>query len=238
MAEPAPSERSLETVALLAPVTAERKLNTHLNEQMPKPYLARALAAVDPKYINGSPDHQDNNMTVLQQHVAFFDKNKDGIIYPIDTYKGFHVIGFNVFLAIFATIVIHVAFGFATQPGWIPSLLLPIYVSHIHKAKHGSDSETYDTEGRFDPAKFDAIFSKYARKHPDMLSFCEMQCMLKGNRNLNDFFGWLAAELEWVFIYILIRNKKGYIEKEQVRAMFDGSLFEVLEKKNTKSKTG
>ncbi|KAH9292018.1 hypothetical protein KI387_042791, partial [Taxus chinensis] len=49
--------------------------------------LARALVAVDPVRINGSTDHHHNNMTVLQQHVSFFDRNKDGVIYPWETYQ-------------------------------------------------------------------------------------------------------------------------------------------------------
>ncbi|KAH9314106.1 hypothetical protein KI387_022733, partial [Taxus chinensis] len=184
-----PSEESLQTVAALAPVTAQRKLNIHLQEQMPKPYLARALVAAYPGHINGSVNHHANNMSVLQQHVAFFDKNKDGIVYPWETYQGFRIIGFNVFLALLGTVIINVAFSYPTLPSWIPNLLFPIYINNIHKAKHGSDSDAFDTEGRFDPTKFDGIFSKYARKHPDMLSFCEIQAMLKGNRDYNDIFG-------------------------------------------------
>jgi peroxygenase len=30
------------------------------------------------------------DLTPLQRHVAFFDRNKDGVIYPSETYKGTH----------------------------------------------------------------------------------------------------------------------------------------------------
>jgi len=226
----------VQTVAARAPITAQRRLNIHLQEQMPKPYLARALEAVDPEHINGSTDYNNNDMSVLQQHVAFFDKDQDGIIYPSDTYKGFRAIGFNVLFSLFAAVIINVAFSYYTLPGWIPSLKFPIYVDNIHRAKHGSDTEVYDTEGRFDPAKFDAIFSKYAIKHKDKLTFSEIQCMLTGNRNSNDLIGWVAAELEWVALYLIAKNKNGLVEKETIRRMFDGSLFEALAKQHSSRK--
>eukprot|EP00253_Pinus_taeda_P036055 PITA_36055 len=228
-----PSEDSLQTAAPRAPITAQRRLNTYLQEQMPKPYSARALESVDPEHINGSTDHNNNGMSVLQQHVAFFDKDNDGIIYPCDTYKGFRAIGFNVPISLFFAVVVNVAFGYYTLPGWIPSLKFPIYVENIHRAKHGSDTESYDTEGRFDPAKFDAIFSKYAIKHQDKLTFREIQCMLKGNRNSNDPIGWLVAELEWLALYFIAKNRHGLLEKETIRRLFDGSLFGTLAKQNS-----
>lgn len=231
------SDESLQTIAPNAPVTALRRLNPDLDDHMPKPYLARALVAVDPACKNGSKDHQHNNMTVLQQHVSFFDRNKDGIIYPWETYQGFRAIGFGVFISIIAAFLINVNLSYVTSFGWIPSPLLPIYVANIHKAKHGSDSEVYDTEGRFDPAKFDAIFSKYAVTHPDKLTKSELESMLKGNRNMNDFFGWLAAQGEWTFLYKLAKNKEGFIEKEALRGLYDGSLFEYFEKQIASRKT-
>lgn len=231
-----PSEDSLQTVAARAPITAQRRLNINLQEQMASPYLARALEAVDPEHINGSTDHRNNDMSVLQQHVAFFDIDKDGIIYPCETYRGFRALGFNVPFSLLSAVVINVSFSYYTLPGWIPSLKFPLYIENIHRAKHGSDTESYDTEGRFDPARFDAIFSKYAKKHQDKLTFWEIQSMLNANRNANDFLGWAAAELEWVTLYAIAKNKHGLLEKESIRRLFDGSLFEALAKQNSSRK--
>eukprot|EP00253_Pinus_taeda_P017223 PITA_17223 len=150
--------------------------------------------------------------------------------------QGFRAIGVNIILSLVAAVLIHVAFSYYTLPGWIPSLKLPIYIDNIHKAKHGSDSETYDTEGRFAPEKFDASFSKYAMKDPNKLTFMEIQGMLKANRNSNDFLGWGAAELEWTFLYHIGKNREGFLEKETIRRMFDGSLWEILAKQNSSRK--
>lgn len=73
------------------------------------------------------------------------------IIWPTATYVGFRKVGFNPILSFTAIFVIHGTFSFASQDGWLPDLRMPIYVKNIHRTKHGSDSEVYDTEGRFVP---------------------------------------------------------------------------------------
>lgn len=169
-------------------------------------------------------------MTPLQKHVAFFDRNKDGVVYPTETYKGFRAIGSGVAISIAAAAFINGLLGPKTQPGKLPSPLLPIYVKNIHKGKHGSDTGAYDSEGRFVPAKFEEIFKKHARSHHNALTAEELSEMLKANREPKDIGGWVGAWAEWKFLYSLCKDKNGLLQKDTIRDAYDGSLFLKLEK--------
>ncbi|KXS11185.1 hypothetical protein M427DRAFT_102634, partial [Gonapodya prolifera JEL478] len=94
----------------------------------------------------------------LQQHAEYFDRTGSGVLWPWDTYRGFRALGFNVIVSSLAGLVIGFL-GWWTQDSWVPHPLLPIYLKNIHRAKHGSDTEVYNTEGRFVPQKFEEIFS-------------------------------------------------------------------------------
>ena len=75
---------SLESV----PVTVQRPPPKDLT--LENPGLPRVNIAADVEHPNGSDDAK-KNMSVLQQHIEFFDRDKNGIIYPYETYQGLFI---------------------------------------------------------------------------------------------------------------------------------------------------
>lgn len=45
----------------------------------------------------------------------------------------------------------------------------------------------------------------------------------------------LASFVEWKILYILCKDKKGLLQKDTVRAVYDGSLFEQMAKEKASS---
>ncbi|KAJ0987244.1 hypothetical protein J5N97_005600 [Dioscorea zingiberensis] len=177
-----------------------------------------------------------DEMTPLQKHVAFFDRNKDGIIYPSETYQGFRAIGCGVALSAASALLINGFLGPKTRPsGKLLSPRLPIYVKNIHKGKHGSDSGVYDAEGRFVSSKFEEIFQKHAHSNPNALTSEELMQMLKANKVPKDQSGAFASWTEWKILYFLCKDKDGLLRKDTIKAVYDGSLFLELEKAKASS---
>jgi peroxygenase len=220
---------AMETVAKKAPVTAERNVS-HWDLPIENPHVPRALQAVDAEIPEGTVGRDHNDYTVLQQLCAFFDRNGDGIIYPQETYEGFRALGYSPTISVLAAIVINGSFSYPTYDGWIPDPRFPIYLSKVHRTKHGSDTEVYDTEGRFLPSKFEEIFNKYAKTRPDAMTYEEILRMTDGMRNVNDPYGWSAAKLEWGFTYWLVKDEEGFASKEKIRGVYDGSFFDQVER--------
>ncbi|CAG8840057.1 2711_t:CDS:2, partial [Racocetra persica] len=89
--------------------------------------------------------------------------------------------------------------------------------------KHGSDSETFDSEGRFVPEKFEEIFSKYDREFKGGLSFGDIQRLIYGNANACDPFGWTSTIFEWGILFLLCAQN-GIVSKEDVRSSYDQNV--------------
>ncbi|KDN46642.1 hypothetical protein K437DRAFT_278269 [Tilletiaria anomala UBC 951] len=140
------------------------------------------------------------------QHVAWFDGDADGIIWPLNTYRAFCTLNFCIFLSLLATFIIHGPFSYLTLPrsgrrltDWIPDPRLPIYVANVHRANHGSDSEAYDRRGYLQGRKVE-----YGKSR-DII-------------NLFDFFGVFAYTIEF----------DGYCSKGGILIIYDGLVFPVL----------
>lgn len=162
----------------------------------------------------------------LQQHVTYWDGDHDGIIWPQDIYFGCRKWGWNPLLCLIAMLVIAPAMSYPSQSSWIPDPFLRIHVARIHKDKHGSDTGTYDNKGRFRPQNFEEIFANYDRNGKGGLNVGDMYFMWSGQRVLMDFFGWTAFVLEWTATYLVIWPADGVLRKEDIRKVYDGSLFQ------------
>ncbi|KAL7789023.1 Caleosin domain-containing protein [Trichoderma ceciliae] len=212
------------------PVTVQRKpfLQPEGDVRLPHTGISRANVAASYDHPEGTQEgnwaNEHQNQTVLQQHCDFFDQDKDGIIWPLDTFRGFHTLGFNVLLCLLSAFIIHVNFSYPTVTGYLPDPLFRIHLKNIHKDKHGSDSGTYDTEGRFNPQKFEDMFSKYA-DGKDYITARDVLSLLRGQRLMADPVGWAGAMFEWLATYILLWPEDGRMRKEDIRKIYDGSLF-------------
>ncbi|PON70317.1 Caleosin-related [Parasponia andersonii] len=116
--------------------------------------------------------------------------------------------------------------------GKFPSPLFPIEIRNIHRAKIGDDSgaTAYDSEGRFLPTKFDEMFTKHAHTYPDALTGEEVRQLLRAKRAGNFFNEWVVAFVEWIVLFCVAKDRNGLLQKDTFRAVYDGSLFQRLEK--------
>lgn len=100
----------------------------------------------------------------------------------------------------------------------------------IDRTKHGSDTGTYDNEGRFVPQKFEEIFIKYAGGR-DWITIGEIASMIRGQRNVGDVIGWGGMVFEWGVTWIMLWPEDGRMKKEDIRGIYDGSIFYKIAKR-------
>lgn len=149
--------------------------------------------------------------TALQGHVAFFDRDNDGIVTVIDTYRGFRRLTYNRLLSFFGAIDIHLAFSHPTRLGFtfFPDPFFRLWVKDMHEAGRGSHSGIYDTTGQLDNHGFEKIIGWYSWS----------------NRN-----GRIGEIPEWSVLWILCFDASIHgIWEEDIRAQYDGSTFWKIE---------
>ncbi|KAL4890306.1 Caleosin related protein-domain-containing protein [Aspergillus ambiguus] len=218
----------IKIVARNSHVTSSRLPAVYTDQFIESPGVARGNAAISVNMPSGDREWVQTvkEYTPLQQHILFWDKDGDGQIFPWDVYVGFRELGFNILFSVLAVLIININFSYPTRLAysWLPDPLFRVYVSSIHKAKHGSDSGTYDPEGRFIPQAFENLFSKYDTDNDGTLTLRGLFNLMHGHRCAADPFGWGAAFFEWGTTWLLIQ-KNGRIYKDDLRAVYDGSIF-------------
>ncbi|KAI9372208.1 Caleosin related protein-domain-containing protein [Aspergillus egyptiacus] len=222
------SNADIQVIAKKCPITIKRIPAVSAASHITNPGAARCTV------IEG--DDSDGSMkrfkdyTPMQQHILFWDRDADGKIYPYDTYVGFRQLGFNILFSFLAVLIINLNFSYPTRlaHSYLPDPRFRVYVDSIYKAKHGSDSGTYDAEGRFIPQAFEDMFGKYDGDNDGTLTLRELFEMMHGNRCAADPFGWGAAFFEWGTTWLLIQ-KDGKVYKEDLQGVYDGSIFWKIE---------
>ncbi|PNH04886.1 putative peroxygenase 3, partial [Tetrabaena socialis] len=129
-------------------------------------------------------------MTVLQQHCGFWDRDNDGRIYPLDTYRGCREIGMSVLLSGAFMWLLHFTLlvPFMTQDSWVLHPYLCIYLKNIHRLKHASDTGTFDEQGRMYPGKFEQIWDVLGADQ--IRSYADVRRLVWANKDIADPFGW------------------------------------------------
>lgn len=226
-AQPVP-EKPYAVAIPTVPVTFERvPYVPRPSDPLVDPGSARANVAASVESPNGTEGWAEKHQskTVVQQHVLYWDPDRDGIIWPSDTYNGVRAWGWNIPLSFLTAFIIHANLSYPTVPGFMPDPFFRIWIDKMHKNKHGSDSMSYDNEGRWRAQNFEDFFSKYDRGNKGGLDVSDLLRALKGQRLAFDFYGWAAASFEWLATYLLLWPDDGIVRKEDARRVFDGSIF-------------
>lgn len=224
------------------PITEERKpfFQKKGFEKLNQAGTARANEAASYESprgtIKGDYAYRHRHQTVLQQHVAFFDQDSDGVIWPLDTFRGFRSLEYSIAFSLLSVFLIHFNFSYPTVSGFLPDPFFRIYVARIHRDKHGSDSGSFDPEGRFEPQQFEDIFAKYASGDKQGITLVEIFRFINGRRVVMDIFGLIAVIFEWMATYILLWPEDGRMKKEDIRGVYDGSLFYEISARRLKTK--
>lgn len=185
--------------------------------------------------------------TALEKHVAFFDRNKDGLLTPSESWEGFRAVGYGWLMSFLGTFLVHLFLSYPTLDTWWPDPFFTVHLKNIHRCKHGSDTAVYDERGEMRLDRLQWLFSTFSRPTVGVpmvasatggasrpptsaIGFWEGVQMIYYNRDMWDWSGWLSAIIEWSFMYVLAAEN-GLVPVDAIRGQYDGSLFYELEQK-------
>lgn len=199
---------------------------------VPRPALSPApelAAAGEDGSGRGSPPTPPNWLNALQKHVAFFDKNGDGIITYSETVAGLSELGVGWAMSRVTALFINLNLGRSTTGRWTTD----VDVANIAAGIHGSDTGVFDADGNYNEAAFRRLFDLFDRDRSGTLNEIEINEMIDANSKERPG-AWLAAKLEWRLLLDVAADAQDWVDGKPVRAisaksllsLYDGTLFE------------
>jgi peroxygenase len=173
------------------------------------------------------------SLTAMQKHALFFDRNQNGTITLLESFKAMRALGYGPAFSMAAAITINGAVGPSTGE---PAGTFLVSVENIAQAKHNSDTDIYDVDGNFDPVAFDDFFLDYDTDHDDAMNLDEIQRFFRRNKE-EGADGTVASRLEFRVLLQLAgedRDAGGetvrVITRDTLALFYDGSLlYEIAE---------
>ncbi|KAE9390754.1 Caleosin-domain-containing protein [Gymnopus androsaceus JB14] len=200
---------------------------------------------------DSSARKRNDEDTTMIKHGAFFDSDGDGIIWPIDTFRGFRALGFNFALSLLSAVVI-MTMSYPSWPSWIPDPFFRIDLDRLRRAKHGSDSGAFKRNGQFNDEAFTEFWIRNTVFPHEEITPGQLYNAVASRRLSYDLYGWFGAMFEWLATWLLLgystfhfnisvaleatfergpyagfreASSGGRLTQEDVRKVYDGTIF-------------
>lgn len=184
----------------------------------------RPTVAIRPRPVAVRANAVKAAQTPLQRHVAFFDRDQDGLIRVGETRKGLKTLGLGGIQAALSAVVIHLGLS-KTWEGF-----MKISVDRIAEGKHDSDTDAYDEKGEIDQTRLKQIMT-YDANGSGSVSASELSTMIAANKESRA--GQLASKAEFGLLMRLgadtTEDENGKtvpaVSRAQLASLYDGTLF-------------
>ncbi|KAI0119742.1 Caleosin related protein-domain-containing protein [Daldinia grandis] len=174
---------------------------------------------------------------ILRQNAEYFDADQDGVIWPGDTYKGYRKLGWGITYSCLVASILHSVLSYPTRDNYTPDLLLRIHCDSNSHGKRTIGNASYDEKGQVKDNQVCAnILAKYDKSNKGGMDIRDILRFWKDQRSVSTSYGWSLTVLEWLALYLALRQHSGIVGGEDIRTAFDGSaLFKRCEERQRKN---
>ncbi|KAI0897226.1 Caleosin related protein-domain-containing protein [Annulohypoxylon nitens] len=218
----APGGIQPRTNILLLPERSEKRLSQRLDlgqiDQLPlheKPEIIimgnRAITTYEPTFL-------------LRKNAEYFDDDRDGIVWPRDTYEGCRDLGWGILPSYLTVFTLHLVLSYSTCPGYMPDLHCRIRYDNTHSGQYGSVK--VDERGR--PRRnraCESILVKYDKINKGGLTFNDLLQFFNQQRTEYNIRGWIVTVFEWLTLYQFLWPNNGIMRSDDIRAAFNGTIL-------------